>query len=135
MRLQNEDLAALFLRLGVGGLMLPHGIHKLMHGYEVIGSMLSDAGLPEALRHGVIVGEVLAPFLIVIGLWTRPSALALVGTMVMSIVLAFRDKLFTLNSFGGWVIELNMLFLLGGLALIFLGSGKYSVSRGKGKLD
>lgn len=135
MRLQNENLAALLLRLAVGGLMLFHGVHKLMHGYDAVGSMLSSAGLPEVMKHGVLVGEVLAPLLLIIGLWTRPAALVVAMTMVMSIVLAFRDKLFTINQFGGWVIELNMLYLLGALALVFLGSGKYAVSRGKGKLD
>jgi putative oxidoreductase len=115
--------------------MLFHGVHKLLHGYAVVGDMLEGAGLPAFLRHGVIVGEVVAPLLILAGFWTRPAALVVALTMVTSIVLAFRDKVFTLTAVGGWVIELNVLFLLGALALVFTGSGKYAVSRGRGKMD
>jgi putative oxidoreductase len=133
--MRNDDMAKLILRLGVGGLMLFHGVFKLRHGYDAVGDMLAGAGLPVFLRHGVIVGEVLAPLLLIAGFWTRPAAAVVALTMIVSIVLAFRDRLFTLNPVGGWVIELNVLFLLGAVALLFAGSGKYAVSRGRGRMD
>jgi hypothetical protein len=36
---------------------------------------------------------------------------------------------------GAWAIETPMLFLLGGVAVALLGSGRFSASGGRGKLD
>jgi len=47
--------------------------------------------------------------------------------MVMSIYLVFADKLFTLNQVGGWVAELNALFLFSSLAIFFHGAGRYAM--------
>lgn len=44
--LRNNDLGLLLLRLSVGGLMLFHGIHKLVYGVGFIGGMLAQLGLP-----------------------------------------------------------------------------------------
>lgn len=124
---RNDDLGRLLLRLGVGGLMIFHGIHKLFHGDEFIRSKLSEAGLPEFIALGVPVGEILAPALLILGLATRLSALTVAFTMLMSIFLAFSGRVWTLNQVGGWVIELNVLFMLSALAIFFLGSGRYAI--------
>jgi putative oxidoreductase len=131
----NENLAKLFLRLSIGGLMLPHGIAKLSSGTAGIANMLEQFGLPGFIAYGAIVGEVLAPVLMIIGVKTRASALLIAGTMVMSVVLAYRDRLLTLNEYGGWIVELNMLFLFGSMAIYFLGAGKYAVSKKQSYLD
>ena len=123
----NDSLGKFLTRLGVGGLMLFHGVHKLLHGNDFTRTKLSEAGLPEFLALGVPVGEVIAPILIVIGLATRTSALIVAFTMVMSVYLVFADKLMTLNQVGGWAPELNVLFLLGSLAIFFHGAGNYSI--------
>lgn len=123
----NEAFGKLLTRLGVGGLMLFHGVHKLIHGHEFIQTKLAEAGLPEFLTWGVPVGEVLAPILIIVGLATRTSALIVAFTMIMSIYLVFAGQLFSLNQVGGWVAELNALFLLSSLAIFFHGPGKLSL--------
>lgn len=117
MPLFSDAIGKLLTRLGVGGLMLFHGVHKLIHGHEFIQTKLTEAGLPAFLSWGVPVGEVVAPILIMIGLATRTSALIVAFTMVMSIYLVFASQLFTLNQVGGWVAELNALFLLASLAI------------------
>lgn len=126
-KFRNDDLGILLLRLGVGGLMIFHGIHKVLHGHDFVRTKLAEVGLPEFIALGVPVGEVLAPVLLILGLMTRLSALTIAFTMVMSIVLAFSDRLWTLNQFGGWAPELNVLFLLGSLAIFFMGAGRYAV--------
>ena len=73
--LHDNDLGKLLLRLPVGGLMLFHGIHKLKNGLGFIEKTLADAGLPTYLSYGVLLGEVLAPLLIVFGVFSRPAAL------------------------------------------------------------
>ena len=57
----------LILRLTVGGLMLFHGIHKVLHpeSLNFISSNLETAGLPGMLAYGVYVGEIVAPLMII----------------------------------------------------------------------
>ncbi len=130
-----ENFGKLVLRLSIGGLMLFHGIHKLIHGFTMIGEMLVKNHLPRELMWGVPAGEVLAPLMLILGWKARPAAALIVFTMGMSIYLVFRDKLLTLDSLGAPVYELNLLYLFGAIAIMFLGAGKYSVSGGQGKLD
>lgn len=125
------DFSMLLLRLSVGGLMLLHGLAKLQHGHDVIAQMLAGAGLPTFLQYGVPVGEVIAPIFVMLGLFTMPSALIIAFTMIFSIFLAFGDRLFTLNQTGGWIVELNVLFLVGALVIALLGAGRFALGRGK----
>lgn len=133
--IQNNDLGKLLLRFSVGGLMLFHGIHKLERGLGFIEKSLVDAGLPAFLSYGVLVGEILAPLLVVLGILSRPAALLEAFVMVMAVYLVHTDELFSLTQHGGHALELQFLYLFGSLAIVFLGSGKYSVSRGRGLWD
>ncbi|MCG8376310.1 MAG: DoxX family protein [Chlorobiales bacterium] len=133
--IQNNDLGKLLLRFSVGGLMLFHGIHKLESGLGFIEKSLVDAGLPAFLSYGVLVGEILAPLLVVLGILSRPAALLEAFVMVMAVYLVHADELFSLTQHGGHALELQFLYLFGSLAIVFLGSGKYSVSRGRGLWD
>ena len=133
--LENPDLGKLLLRLSVGGLMLFHGIHKLANGLGFIRKSLVDAGLPEALSYGVPLGEVVAPLMIVLGVFARPAAIVEAFLMVMAVYLVHTEDLFTLTQHGGYALELQALYFFGSIAIVFLGSGRYSVSGGKGTLD
>ncbi len=127
----GPDVGILLLRLGVGGLMIFHGVHKLMHGHGFIRQTLAEHALPELLWLGVPVGEVLAPVLILLGVAVRLSAAVVAFTMAFSIYLAFGLDGFRLNQFGGLAVELNLLFMFSSLALVFLGTGRCSVYRGR----
>jgi putative oxidoreductase len=110
-------------------LLLFHGVHKALHGTAFVRNALADAGLPEFIAPAVFLGEIVAPALLIVGVWSRLAGLVAAGTMAFAIFLAFRDKLFTLNQSGGWIIELNILFLVGALAVTFLGGGKFALRR------
>lgn len=127
----RTDLSLLLLRVSTGSLMFLHGLYKLQNGHDKIGSMLVSAGLPEYIKYGVPVGEVVAPILMILGFFTVPSALIIAFTMMASIYLVFWDKLFTLSQNGGWVIELNALYLVACLAIALMGPGKFSLGKGK----
>jgi putative oxidoreductase len=129
-----DHLGKLALRLSVGGLMLFHGIHKLLNGFDMIGDMLVKNNLPREMMWGVPVGEVAAPVLMILGLWTRPAALV-AFTMAMSVYLVFRDQLWTLNEYGAVAYELNLLYFFGAISVMLLGAGKFSVTGGQGKLN
>ena len=127
---RNEDLGKLVLRWTVGGLLLFHGVFKLQHGVEWMEPVLAGVGLPAFLRYGSYVGEVLAPVLLLVGWQTRLAALVVAFDLAMAIALVQRGKILALNSASGaWGIELEMLFLLGALAIFFLGPGRYAVRR------
>ena len=55
--------------------------------------------------------------------------------MLAAIILVRRDSIAKLNQGGGWDIELEMLFLLGGIVIFLLGSGRYALSKGVGRWD
>jgi putative oxidoreductase len=131
----SEDLGKLLLRLSVGGMMLFHGISKLMHGVDFVVKQFQEHGLPGALAYTAYLGEVVAPLLILVGFLTRPAALLVAITMTVAISLVHRGDVFKLGPAGGWALELQALYLLGALALCFLGAGKYSLSRGRGAWD
>lgn len=127
----NDDLGKLLLRFAVGGLMLFHGIHKLIDGVGGIGGMLAAKGLPEFIAYGVLVGEVVAPILIIIGVLTRPAALTLAFTMIVAWLMVGMGKTWALDKTGAWAIESLVYFFIAALALAWLGAGRYALGRGE----
>ena len=123
----TEDLGKLVLRLGVAGLMLFHGVAKIMHGTGFIEGMLSAKGLPAIMAYGVYVGEVVAPLLLIFGLFTRIAGATIAINMVVAIYLVHMGDLASLTEHGAWKIELPMFYLFAGLAIALLGAGKYSL--------
>ena len=130
-----EDWGKLLLRLAVGGLLIFHGIAKMRNGIGWMAGPLSGLGLPAFVAYGAYVGEVIAPIFLILGKWSRIAGLVVAFNMMSAIIIALRDKVFTLNMGGGWAIELELMFLLGGVIVFLLGSGKYSLSRGSGRWD
>ncbi|MBP1681297.1 MAG: putative oxidoreductase CatD [Proteobacteria bacterium] len=126
----TEETGKLLLRLSVAILILFHGFKKFSYGISGVKALVLKAGLPEFLAYGVYMGELIIPFLLIIGLFTRISALILSVTMMAAIFLAYSDKLLMLDAkTGGPLIELPLLYLLASLSIAFLGAGKYSLDR------
>jgi putative oxidoreductase len=98
-------------------------------------SMLASHGLPSALAYLVYVGEIVAPVLLIIGLYTRPAAWITVINMLVAIWLVHMKDLGALNKQGGWALELQGMFLFGALAIAFLGAGRFSVGGTGGKYN
>jgi len=65
------------------------------------------------------VGEVVAPVLIVIGLYVRPAGAVLAFNMLVAILLAHPQNVLKLGEHGEWAIELQMLYLMGALSITF----------------
>jgi putative oxidoreductase len=115
------------LRLTIAGLMLFHGIDKVVNGIDGISGMLEKNNLPTIFAYGVYIGELVVPVLIIIGLLTRISAIIFAFNMVVAIGLAHVGDLFSLGPHGGYAIEVQMLYLLGSICILFLGPGKFSI--------
>jgi putative oxidoreductase len=128
--LQSDVLGKLILRLTVGGLILCHGVSKLMNPSGALGYMtkiLTDAGLPTWLGYFVFVGEVVAPIMIILGFFSRVGGLLVFINMVFAIALVHTSQIMTITKTGGWALELQAFYLFGGLAIFFLGSSRIAV--------
>ena len=132
----NSDAwGKLLLRLMIGGLMLPHGIHKLINGVGGISNLFASKGIPGFLAYGAYLGEVIAPILVILGFYTRISALVIAGTIVVAVLVAHPDAIFAINGrTGAWGIELQAFYIFGGVAIALLGAGSYSLDAKKGRI-
>jgi putative oxidoreductase len=126
---ERDQLAKLLLRLTVAVFMLFHGYSKIMSpgALDWIGGTLSGYGLPTVLAYGVYVGEILAPILLIIGVYCRIGGWLIFVNMLFAIFLAHSSELFTLSESGGWALELQGFYLMGGLVVALMGSGKLAV--------
>ncbi|SMD33103.1 putative oxidoreductase [Reichenbachiella faecimaris] len=131
----SEDLGKFLIRFILAFTMLFHGWGKLMGGANHIAGMLDGMGIPSFIGYGVIVGEFVAPLLIIVGYKTRLAGLMMSFTMLVALLLVHTGDVFSVNDHGVWAIELLAIYLVGGVAIAFLGSGKYSISRGQGDWD
>ena len=115
-----NDLALLLLRVGFGGLMLTHGIPKLER-------LSNPDGFPDPLGVGsttslilVLIGEVIAPILIMIGFKTKYAAIPAAITMgVAAFVVHASDPIGTK--------EKALLYLFAFIIIFLAGSGKFSI--------
>jgi putative oxidoreductase len=128
-----DDLGKLVLRLAIGILLLLHGMAKLSSGVSGIEAMVVARGMPAFFAWGVYVGEVLAPALLILGIYTRLGALLAVVNMLFALALAHGAHVFLLSSSGGWRLELQALFLFGSLAIALMGAGAYSLAGKNGR--
>ena len=133
-----QDFGKLLLRLVIGGLMLFHGIKKIMNtgAIDWIAGQLATHHLPDFLKYGVYAGEVLGPALVVLGFLTRPGALMIAIDMVAATYLAKMGAVTSTDAqTGAWGIELEAMYFLGSLAILCLGSGRFALSGGRGRLN
>ncbi len=121
----NSDVGRLILRLSVGGMMLFHGVAKIMHpaSLDFITGMLNSNNIPGLVAYGVYIGEVLAPLMIIVGYRARLGGLIVFVNMLFALFLAHTGDFFSLTEHGGWAVELQMFYLMSALSVVFLGSG------------
>ncbi|GGH43713.1 DoxX family protein [Mangrovimonas yunxiaonensis] len=119
------DLALAILRIGFSGMMLTHGIPKI--------SMLSDpSGFPDPLGLSptvslvlTLIGEVVAPILILIGLKTKLAAIpAAITMLVAAFVVHGADPLAKK--------EMALLYLFAFTVIFLAGPGRLSIDGRKG---
>jgi len=117
----------------VGLLLLFHGVAKLVGGIGGISAALTQAGMPGALGYLVYIGEVLAPLLLIVGVWTRVAAFVVVINMVVAVALAHVGQLLSLDQTGGYALELQAFYLFSALVIALIGAGRYSMGGERGR--
>jgi putative oxidoreductase len=129
----HDDQGKLVLRVILALLLLFHGVSKLIGGVGFITGMLEKAGLPGVFGYLVYIGEVIAPLMILFGIFTRAAALVVVINMIVALLLVHTSQFFTVNDTGGWALELQGMYLGGAIAVALLGAGRYSLGGQAGR--
>jgi putative oxidoreductase len=131
----SDDIGKLIGRLSVSVLLLFHGVHKLLNGIDPIKNMVTGHHLPEALSYGVYLGELVGPVLVAIGFFSRVGGALIALNLVAAVYLAQLHNLFALNGQGGYALELEVFYLLGGVCVMLSGAGRFSLGGANGPLN
>ena len=147
------DTGRFVLRVALGVLILLHGISKLPGPPEFLTDPVlivaqaellaaideldaqGKAGLPPMLAWLVYVGEILAPVLLILGLWTRAAAVVIAGNMIVALALVHVPQLLHMNKEGGYALELQAMYLFTAVAVALLGAGRYSIGGRYGPMN
>lgn len=120
--LPKIDIALLVLRIGIAGLMLTHGIPKLIKLFTAEEIQFGDPlGVgPVASLTLTVFGEAICSVLVALGLATRLAAIPPAITMAVAAFIVHADDPFATK-------EKAILYLLVFVFFIITGAGKYSL--------
>jgi putative oxidoreductase len=120
-----QPIGLLVLRLVLGAIMVAHGSQKVFGGMHVHMQRMAALGMPSWLAYVSATAEFLGGILVLLGLFTRCAALAILINMSVAI-----SKVHWKNGFikpGG--VEFPLALAAIALALIFFGSGPIGLDR------
>lgn len=113
----NPSLGLLLVRVSTGLIFFHHGYMKLHNVAGTVGFM-AHLGIPAPLAYAAIFVEVVGGFMLILGVFTRPAAVA---TGIVALV-AFFSAVLPNKGFLGGEFELLLAATSFGIALI--GSGR-----------
>ena len=125
----QQDIGKLILRIALGVLVFLHGLSKLEGGLDGIFQLVETQGFPGFFAYGVIIGEVIAPLLVITGFFSRIGGILIVLNMIVALYLVHQGDIGHLNEQGGWAIELQMMYLATAAAVALIGPGKYAFNQ------
>ncbi len=130
----GADLGLLILRVGLGGLFVLHGAHKLFPqlggpGPQGFAQMLQQMGFQQSSVLALVTGgiELGAGALLILGLFTAFGAAAILGEMATVVALKLDHGFFA--SQGG--PELEAALGVVALGLMFAGPGRAALDNGR----
>lgn len=123
----DTDTGLLIIRVTFCVLFLFHGWHKVRYGIEASMLSLTEATfLPGFLIYFAYISEVLAPLLIIFGLYARLSALSIFLTMIIVMyIVIMRGVTFSVH--GAPNIEPQLFYFFTSAGLFFTGPGRHRV--------
>lgn len=122
----DNDSGLLIIRLTFAVLMLFHGWNKIQYGIDMPMARMESWGIPGFLMYFAYISEVVAPLLIIAGVFSRLSALTIFGTMVFVMYIEIRTGL-SLDQFGAPNTEKQIFYLFTSAGLFFTGPGRHRV--------
>lgn len=121
------NIALLLLRVGLGGLMLPHGYDKLVHFNQYSKDFMNFLGMGSTLSLALnIFAEFFCSLFLMLGLFSRLVIIPLILAMAVALFKAHNGDVFGDG-------EHATLFIVGFLVILFVGPGKISVDGMMGK--
>ena len=123
----DASLGLLIHRVAFSVLMIAgHGWGKLTGGVPADGQFPDPLGVGTQLSWGLAVtGEVFAPILVALGLFSRLSAIPTLITMLVAAFIVHGPHPFF--AAGGPNKEFAFVYAMGYLAIVLMGGGKYSL--------
>lgn len=131
------------LRVVLGAVIFPHGAQKALGwfggpGLEgTLNFFSSGLSVPPLLTLLVVAAEFLGSLALIVGLFTRAAAAAVVAVMLGAVALVHWPHGFFMNWFGaqaGEGFEFHLLALGLAVALVVDGGGRYSLDRALSRL-
>lgn len=109
--------------------MLLHGIAKLtnLQSLDFIKGQLENVAMSPIIAYGVYLGEIVAPVLLILGIYTRFGGFLIFVNMIFAIALVHIDELLTLTEYGGWSLELQAFYLISAFVIMLIGSGRFAI--------
>ncbi|PTX97662.1 hypothetical protein DB346_21470 [Verrucomicrobia bacterium LW23] len=132
----DNDLSTLIARVMLGLVFFPHGAQKALGwygGYGFNGTMeffTATMGIPALFAFLAIAAEFGGAIALVLGFFTRLSALAIASVMAVAIAMVHGQYGFFMNWYGnqkGEGFEYHLLALALAVLLTLRGGGKWSV--------
>ena len=121
------NLAMLILRIGFGGLVLPHGYDKLVNFAANEKAIINFLGIGQTMSLVLLIfSEFFCSLFVMLGLFTRFATIPLIFSMTVAVTIAHKGQIFGEG-------EHAALFAVGFLALLLVGPGKVSVDGMIGK--
>ena len=124
---RTAPYAATALRLALGSLFLAHaGLKLFVFTPAGTAQFFGSLGLPPALAYVTIAAEVIGGLALIVGFYSRLTALALIPILLGAIVTVHGPAgFFFTNPKGGW--EFLALWIVGLVALALIGDGAYAL--------
>jgi len=137
----NPDAAPTILRLALGAVFFTHGAQKVLgwwggHGFSATMHGFEHAGIPAVFAFLAIAAEFLGGIGLILGLLGRVAAFGIACVMVVAIAKVHAVNGFFMNWAGrqkGEGFEYHVLVLAMAAAIIFAGSGAWSMDRALGE--
>lgn len=120
----HTDLAALFLRIIVGGLFFAHHGYQKITSYDKILPMFGDIiGIGSKLSFNLVIfAEFFCAFFVLVGFLTRLTIIPILIAMAVAFFIAHGKDPFDVKT-------LPLVYLFLSIVIFILGSGRFSVDR------
>ena len=119
--MKNKE-AKQILTVGVGLLLLFHGIYKAIYGVDLFIAMLQSYKIPSAeyIAYTLLfLANILAPLLLIHGRFINFAGVLIVINVFIAISIIHIDHLQELSDYGTWRFETPLLYLIAGLTFTF----------------
>lgn len=126
-QIHNPNLGSLLLRIALAAVLLSHSLYLKLFVFTLPGTanFFASIGLPGWLAYVVFAAEAVGGLAILLGVYTRPVALAMIPILLGATWAHLPNGWLFTNPNGGWEYPLFLTFMSASLAL--MGAGEYAL--------